>query len=278
LAEVAELAPTAQVLRAHDPDRFRTTLFARASARDALTALYAFDCEIGRVRHVVSQPMAGLIRLQWWRDALGAIAVDRPLQHPVVEAMHATWPALAPHEAVLLGAIDAREVELEPEPFDAPSDLEGHLERVAGAIGRTAASVLGAPEASRAAGLVACAWATVRLINEIEADRRQGRVMLPVRLLKERAGLPAGSAARDDDEATRTVVRRLAGLARDMLHRARQDARRPGQALPALLLAVPTERALGKLARASYEHRVAAPERSALAPLHLLLAHARGRF
>ena len=64
-----ELSYCAALVREHDPDRYLATLFAPAYAREELFVLYAFDHEIGQVRRVVSEPMAGLVRLQWWRDA-----------------------------------------------------------------------------------------------------------------------------------------------------------------------------------------------------------------
>src|ERR1700759_2884419 len=60
-------------LRQHDRDRSQTALFAPAERRDALFALYAFNYEVARIRESVREPMLGLIRLQWWRDALAGI-------------------------------------------------------------------------------------------------------------------------------------------------------------------------------------------------------------
>ncbi|MGZ5895708.1 MAG: squalene/phytoene synthase family protein [Xanthobacteraceae bacterium] len=59
-----------QLVREHDKDRFLATLFAPADRRKYLLALYAFALEIGRVKYLVHEPMAGIIRLQWWRDAV----------------------------------------------------------------------------------------------------------------------------------------------------------------------------------------------------------------
>ena len=50
---------------------FSPTLFAPAEHRGALFALYAFNLEVARVREVVREPLAGEIRLQWWRDVAG---------------------------------------------------------------------------------------------------------------------------------------------------------------------------------------------------------------
>ncbi|MGH6943806.1 MAG: squalene/phytoene synthase family protein, partial [Geminicoccaceae bacterium] len=75
-------------MRGGDPGRYLATLLAPAEAREALFALYAFDHEIAKVRHTVSEPMAGLIRLQWWRERLQGIADgEAPPAHPVAEGL-----------------------------------------------------------------------------------------------------------------------------------------------------------------------------------------------
>ena len=56
--------------RLNAPDRYYAALFARASVRDDLIALAAFDGEISRVGQLVSDAALGEIRIAWWRDAL----------------------------------------------------------------------------------------------------------------------------------------------------------------------------------------------------------------
>lgn len=71
-----------------DPDRFRSALFAPASVRADLMALYAFNGEVARAREAVSEPMLGEIRLQWWVEVLDQIYGDHPIrQHPVAEGL-----------------------------------------------------------------------------------------------------------------------------------------------------------------------------------------------
>src|ERR1700720_1226840 len=84
-ARTDRLSPVAALVRRHDRDRYQTALFAPAGRREALLALYAFNYEIARVRESVTEPMLGLIRLQWWREVLdAAYAGAPPRQHPVV--------------------------------------------------------------------------------------------------------------------------------------------------------------------------------------------------
>src|SRR5713101_6422739 len=84
------LSPLAALVRRHDRDRYQTALFAPADRREALFALYAFNYEIARVREIVTQPMLGEIRLQWWREAVAAAyAGAPPRQHEVVAPLAA---------------------------------------------------------------------------------------------------------------------------------------------------------------------------------------------
>jgi len=54
-------------LRARDPDRFLQVLLAPSAVRPAVLALGQFNLELARIADHVREPMAGLIRLQWWR-------------------------------------------------------------------------------------------------------------------------------------------------------------------------------------------------------------------
>ncbi len=62
--------------RKQDRDRFLCALFAPEEAREGLYTLLAFNAEIAKTREVVSEPLLGEIRLQWWRDALERVYSD----------------------------------------------------------------------------------------------------------------------------------------------------------------------------------------------------------
>ena len=76
-------------LQREDEDRWLSSRYAPSQARAKLTALYAFNLELAKVRTIVSEPMLGAIRFQWWRDALEEIAAEgtAPRKHDVVLAM-----------------------------------------------------------------------------------------------------------------------------------------------------------------------------------------------
>lgn len=84
-------APWAEIdkrIRRVDEDRWISSRFAPSSHRHALIALYALAYELVRVQEVVSEETLGLIRFQWWREAISEIEEGRPARgHDVCLAL-----------------------------------------------------------------------------------------------------------------------------------------------------------------------------------------------
>lgn len=101
-----------QLVRAQAKDDFLAALFAPADRRPYLFALYAFALEIGRVGAVAREPMAGMIRLQWWIEALSGLRATEAAASPVMialeDASRQTAVALTP----LVAAVEARQAAL----------------------------------------------------------------------------------------------------------------------------------------------------------------------
>jgi NADH dehydrogenase [ubiquinone] 1 alpha subcomplex assembly factor 6 len=268
------LSQCAAAVREHDPDRYLATLFAPAEAREALFALYAFDHEIARVRRVVSEPMAGLVRLQWWREALDAVAAGRPPAHPVVEAVHARWDRFLPLRPRLEAALDARDHELSAEPPADLAALERRLAASSGEVSLGAMDLLGvADEPARAAARhLGLALGLVRLLQGLPGDLRRGRVPLPHDLLARHQVHPERLDQAAAAQALRPAVAELAARAREHLHEARQYRHRaPRRALAALLPAPLLDAYLRRLARARFDPLAPVRTRPAgSAPLRLL--------
>jgi phytoene synthase len=278
----SQLSHCAAEVREHDPDRYLATLFAPADAREAAFALYAFDHEITRVRHMVSEPIAGMVRFQWWRDALDAIAAGRPPAHPVVAALDARWSQFAPLRPRLHAAIDARELELTGEPPADLAALERRLAAGCGEITLAAVELLGAiDEPTRtAARHVGLALGMIRLIQALPADLRHDRIRLPRLMLARHEVAPERSQGGRDLRGLSRVVAELADRARTHLRDARRYRREvPKQALAALLPAPLLDHYLDRLARAGHDPfaRIAARP-GALAPVELFGRHLLGRY
>lgn len=111
------------IVRQHDPDRFLLSLFTRHKSRAALWALYAFNYEIAKTREVVSDTTIGLIRLQWWRDAIAEIYDGRTVrQHEVVTPLAQAIKQYQLPRDLFDNLIYAREFDLEGA---APANLSG---------------------------------------------------------------------------------------------------------------------------------------------------------
>lgn len=129
------------LVREADKDRFLATLFAPASHRPDLFALYAFDIETAAVAHRVRDPMAGEVRLQWWHDALSA--ESGAAGHPVADAITQVLRRHAIDRGVALDLIDARRRALYPESTTSEAEFELFASETAGAVFRMAAQILG---------------------------------------------------------------------------------------------------------------------------------------
>src|ERR1700731_4535360 len=96
------------LVRAGDKDRWLASLFAPADRRAHLHALYAFNLEIARVRDLAREPMAGEIRLQWWREAIAGTRAGEAAANPVAAALLETKTRHRLDEKILADLIEAR--------------------------------------------------------------------------------------------------------------------------------------------------------------------------
>lgn len=229
--EIDRLSPLAADVRLANPDRYLATLFAPPARRHSLFALYAFDHEIARVQTIVREPIAGLIRLQWWQDVIDGFGNGKTVAHPVVSALERGVLEDGLDIDCLRRAIDGRRQCFEEEQPSSVSAFERYLVEIGGSIINAAASLLGVDEpdtlklADRT-GLVTAAWEQVRRIETAGPDRKP---WLPLAWLDDEA-----------DEATfpsHTRARReLAELALDALAEGRKQVLPIGRsALPAWL-------------------------------------------
>jgi phytoene synthase len=255
-ADAAGLGYCGQQVRAHDPDRFLASLFAPADRRPALFALYAFNLEVAKTAEVVSEPMLGQIRLQWWREALDEAYAGRARKHQVAEPLA---EAIRVHDLPrdeLEALIDARERDLDPAPPPDLASLERYADDTSAGLQRLALRVLGtAGEAETAAATqVGIAWALVGLLRAVPFHAARKRLYLPEDHLTV-AGVDRQALFElKGSDALSGVAMRLARRAEERLGEAR---RRRGavaaKALPALLPARLADLYLRRLAGADYD-------------------------
>ncbi len=175
------LSPIAAFARAHDPDRFLAALFAPPEKREAIFTLIAFNHELARAREAASHPMAALIRLQWWRDAVEeALAGNPARRHEVAAPLHAAITAGSLDPTALGPMIDAREAEAEEAGILTEADFVTWLRGTAGGFAYAAGLALGggAEDAEKLRALGA-AYGLAGVLRSIAAHAAQGRCLLP---------------------------------------------------------------------------------------------------
>lgn len=180
-----------ETVRKHDPDRFLLSLLAKPAAREDLWALYAFNYEIAKTREVVTETRLGLIRLQWWRDALTAIyAGAPPLKHEVVEPLAAAIRRHDLPQEDFENLIYGREFDLEDK---IPSSLEGmknYADFTSRPLLRLALKIEGRQAAEEDIKSAATSYALTGLLRAAVVHARQRRCYLPEDLLRKAGADP----------------------------------------------------------------------------------------
>ena len=243
-------------VRRLDRERYLAALFAPAGRREALFALYAFNLEVAKTAEVVSEPMLGEVRLQWWREALDGIFAGSVREHPVVAALAEAVEAHDLDRARFETIVDGRAADLDPGP---PADLDA-LEAYAGATAvplvELACQILGAGEgaamaAARAAGM---GLGLAGVLRAVPFHARQRRLYVPLSLLGD-AGIAAATLFdRAPPKTFAEAVAPVAGRARAHIAAVRQARRGiPRTARAAFLPLAVAEACLARLARNGHD-------------------------
>jgi phytoene synthase len=161
-------------------ERHWASLYAPPEKRGALYALYAFDHEISRIRQAVREPIAGEIRLQWWREVLEGKRAEEAAAHPVAAALLTTIADYQLPVTRLLAVVDAHTNDLYDEPL---ADFDEYGEATKAGIIALAAQILGASgdaieHIARHAGLAGLAADTARE-TEARAHLDAAQALLP---------------------------------------------------------------------------------------------------
>jgi phytoene synthase len=237
---VTPLSYSAEQVRQYDHDRFLTTIFAPPSVRENLYALYAFNLEIAKVREVVTEPLIGHMRLQWWRDTLDRLYAGETVAHAVAEPLGkaiATGRLGREHFDRL---IDTREADLDSAPI---GDMKTLIEYAEGTSAPLLALALAAgggqgEAAQNVARLAGTGWALTGLLRAVPFHARQRRLYLPVDRL-DAAGVRTGRLLDLKPEAgLNLVVREIAEQADGLFAGARRLIRHlpKDERSPALLI------------------------------------------
>jgi NADH dehydrogenase [ubiquinone] 1 alpha subcomplex assembly factor 6 len=258
---------SAQV-RAHDPERFLISLFAADEDREALHALYAFNLELARIAGLVSEPLLGQVRLQWWREAIEGIYAGAPRRHEVVlalsDAVHERGLPREMFETMITG----REIELDSEPPGTMKQLESYLRATSGELVAAGLLIVGVGdgddlmEAGRRAG-IARGYLTV--IRALRSQAGRHHPLIPGEILSRHGMTPEHIAQGQASSTLPKAIEELSHRAQDHLMQARRLAVRPARRhMAPLLSAALVPSYLGALRSVDYDPFAANYDRGSL--------------
>jgi phytoene synthase len=241
-----------ELVRAADKDRFLATLFAPADKRGPLFALYAFNAEIAGIRDRIREPMAGEIRLQWWRDVLNGERGGEAAANPVAAGLLRAMAEHALPAQQLYDLVEAHAFDLYDDPMPTMEALEGYVRHTSGTVFDMAARICGA-SAAHAAELAGLAYGITGLLRTfaLQASRRQ--FFVPEQLL-DGGATPEQTFAGRSSPALISALGTLCARAREHIaafERELEQARRT--TMPALLPAALVPGYLAVMSRPDYD-------------------------
>lgn len=199
-------------VRADDPDRFFASLFWPAPARPHAHAVLAFNVEIAKIPGVVSEPMLGEIRLQWWRDAIDR---DEPAGNPIAEALLDTTARFNLDKARWLALLEARAFDLYQDPMPSQAALDAYVRDTSStpfdAVARVLAPGRLPPACVDAAGR---AYARTGLLRGLPWQVMRGQLFIPLDVLAKFQLPPEHVLAHRNSPALRLVLGAMRAAAR----------------------------------------------------------------
>ncbi len=216
----------AALVRQRDRDRYWSALFAPRPKRPAILALYAFNAELDHILASVSEPMAGQIRLQWWRDAVDFATPGTRTGNPVADALSAAITERNLSKDRLIGMVDARVPTMFGEPPLNDKALKTSLRETEGAVFELAAAILGdrSDSAKAAAAHAGVAYGLTETLLKLPFLASRQRAVLPSSYLESRGIDLAAIHRGETSESFGAALADLRGIASRALQQFRAMA------------------------------------------------------
>ncbi|MGL4490562.1 MAG: phytoene/squalene synthase family protein, partial [Rhizobiaceae bacterium] len=199
----ASLMSNSEIVKAHDRDRYIATLFAPEKKRDDLITLYAFDAEVSRIRAVISDPLPGEIRLQWWREVINGERAGEAKGNALASQMDDLIARHAMPASAFEAYFDAKIFEFYNDAFPDTGALEAWCGETSSAMLQLAALIVDAEAAKQcadASGHGGVALGIANIIQRLSVTRRRGQCFVPSDLLSA-CGMDRDAFVRGDDKA-----------------------------------------------------------------------------
>lgn len=247
------------IVRSADPACYFANQFIPQIHRNDVFALHAFDLEIRKIVRTIREPMAGEIRLQWWREVFqgtrDAEAAASPLAHLVLDLTqrHSIDPQIWENY------LDGRIFDLYDDVVEDRAAFEAYAGQTEGTILQLACLILDrgkSTSASQVAGYLACVFCLWDRVLQpiVSTDQplasqhvsRLSRYLPPE--LRDASGLVANPYLETETVDIDSAVSEVCAVAESYLEKARAAADAvPATLRPAFLHATPITSQIAKI-------------------------------
>ncbi|MEL6504690.1 MAG: squalene/phytoene synthase family protein [Pseudomonadota bacterium] len=216
-----DLGTCTALLRQDWRDMYLANLLLPDASRPLATALYGFHNEIVKAMAQVREPMAGEVRLQWWREVLQGDRAGEADGNPLARLLLSQLSAFDLDASPLIAKCDAHIFDLYQDPMADRTMLEGYCGETRSVLLQMLAMGAGASagQVSNASGHGGVAQGVLAICYNLEAARRAGQCYVPRDLL-----VACGMAVEDflaaDTADVAPVLAGLLDLATDHLSKA----------------------------------------------------------
>jgi 15-cis-phytoene synthase len=269
-----------EALRQLDQAKYLACLFVPEEKREAFAAILAFAEELKRIPLLVSEPLPGEIRLQWWRDIISAErsseAVNQPVAAALLVAIQQHCLPIAPLDTMA----EARVFDLYHDPMPDNAALETYLGETEATLIQCGGLILdpeNAQGAAAAAGHAGMAIGIANILRNLPRAARRQRMFIPATILSA-IGCNLEQIFSGDEAMRRRVNTAFVALGRDHLRSFKQLAKTiTPQLRPAFLGVALCEPVFAKVEKAgskAFETEISSPP--LLTPIRLAYRAMRG--
>lgn len=242
------------LVQKRDKDRFLCTLFADTNTREKLFSLLALYQEIARIPSLVNEPLAGMVRLQWWRDAIEGLYQGDPRNHEVIQSMHTHLDMDRFTRDRFESLLRYREDDLEDTPPENLESLLSYCQHTSSALFHLQLEALDIHDdnAHKAAQHMGTAWALSGILRALRFPTK--RLMLPQDMLQAQQLSPEDVTRGKKLDNVKPIIQTLADKAEEELHNARRYKKHiPHEALAIFLPAIFAESYLRRIKKSGYD-------------------------
>ncbi len=219
----ADLRHCSDLLQERDRAVWLATLLMPQPLRDATTILWAWHNELTAIARIVTEPMAGEVRLQWWAEIAAGNRSGDASGHPVARALLALVAAYDLPPQTLDAKVSAHVFDLYADPMGERDMFEGYAGETRSALYQLAwlcADPDKAVERATASGHAGVAQTVADVIGTMAGSFQRQRVYMPSDLLTA-TGFDAASFLAATPEARGPSVQAFAEYGLEHFEKAR---------------------------------------------------------